>query len=183
MDSWLQVPDWLDTECGAMVLDSVESRMAHVIGLARRNVENDGGGPFAAAVFDATSGQLIAAGVNRVMASACSHAHAEMVAIARAEQHYATHDLGAAELPPLQLVSSCEPCAMCLGAICWSGLTELVCAARDADARAVGFDEGPKPANWQAELVQRQIAVRVDVLRDEAIAVLNDYAQRGGLIY
>ena len=33
-----------------------------------------------------------------------------------------------------ELVTTTEPCAMCLGAIPWSGLSSVVCGARDQDA-------------------------------------------------
>ena len=36
------------------------------------------------------------------------------------------------------------------------------------DARAVGFDEGPKPVAWVEELRRRGIEVTLDVLRDQA---------------
>ena len=72
---------------------------------------------------------------------------------------------------------------MCLGATPWSGVRHLVCAARDEDARAVGFDEGVKPTLWVGALEERGITVERDVLRQEAADVLREYADRGGEIY
>ena len=72
---------------------------------------------------------------------------------------------------------------MCLGAIPWSGVRGLVCGARDADARGIGFDEGAKPTDWVEALESRGIRVRQDVCRDEAVAVLREYAENGGPIY
>ena len=73
---------------------------------------------------------------------------------------------------------------MCLGACLWSGVRRVVCAARDEDARAaVGFDEGPKPQNWQAELNARGVDVQIDCLRDEAVAVLQQYKAQGGPLF
>jgi tRNA(Arg) A34 adenosine deaminase TadA len=86
-------------------------------------------------------------------------------------------------MPAHELVSSTEPCAMCLGAIPWSGVRGLVCGARDEDARAAGFDEGTKPANWAKALDERGIEVVRDVLRDEAREVLRSYVSGGGTIY
>ena len=82
-----------------------------------------------------------------------------------------------------RLVASTDPCAMCLGAIPWSGVRHLLTGARDSDARAIGFDEGPKVADWQGALRERGIEVRCDVLRDEARAVLEAYRDNGGSIY
>ncbi len=109
--------------------------------------------------------------------------HAEIVAIMVAQKIMGTFDLGAAGLPPLELVSSTEPCAMCLGAVVWSGVRRLVCGARDGDARAIGFDEGPKPDDWIAALKARGIAVRRDVGRQAAMGVLKHYVACGGLVY
>ena len=72
---------------------------------------------------------------------------------------------------------------MCFGAVPWSGISQLICGARDEDARGIGFDEGSKLSNWVAELNSRGISVLRDVLREEAVAVLNQYARTGGSIY
>jgi tRNA(Arg) A34 adenosine deaminase TadA len=160
-----------------------EERMAFVVDLARKNIVNGTGGPFAAAVFDAGSGRLIAAGVNMVTHAGLSFAHAEIVALAQAQAVLGGFDLGGAGMPRCELVSSTEPCAMCLGAIPWSGVRSLVCGARDEDARAVGFDEGAKPAGWAETLEARGITVLPDVLRESAAAVLREYAATGGTVY
>jgi tRNA(Arg) A34 adenosine deaminase TadA len=159
------------------------ARMRLAIALAAENARRGTGGPFGAAVFERASGRLVAVGVNRVEPSGCSHAHAEMLAIALAQRAVGGWDLGAPGLPRHELVSSSEPCAMCFGAIPWSGVRALVCGARAADAEAIGFDEGPKPARWAAALERRGIAVTRDVLRDEARAVLAGYAAAGRTIY
>lgn len=178
-----QLPDWIEglvSKRGACV--GLEQRMALVIEASRCNMEQ-GGGPFAAAVFEQSSGCLIALGVNRVISQGLSILHAEVVAICLAQRQLGVYDLGAAGRGSYQLVTSTEPCAMCLGAICWSGLESVVTGAREADAQEVGFDEGPKPADWVAELQQRGIQVQRDVLRSEAAAVLQEYRSAGGFVY
>jgi tRNA(Arg) A34 adenosine deaminase TadA len=94
-----------------------------------------------------------------------------------------SYDLGNEGAAPTVLVSSVEPCAMCLGATPWSGVSRLIIGARDADARAIGFDEGDKPGNWVESLNARGIEVTQDVLREEAAGVLNAYANAGNEIY
>ena len=163
-------------------LTSVESRMRFVIELAEANTEHRTGGPFGAAVFEPDSGRLVGAGVNLVESSNCSIAHAEMIAIATAQQTAGHYDLGRGPAT-CELVTSAEPCAMCLGAIPWSGVRRVVCAARGEDACEIGFDEGAKPADWVGELRSRGIEVVRDLLRSEAQAVFRHYAQTGGLIY
>lgn len=181
----LCLPDWL----GSFITDhqqpltTVESRMRLVIELARLNIEQRTGGPFGAAVFNLETHELVSAGVNLVVPSNCSIAHAEMIAISTAQQQLGNYDLGAAGMPPFELVSSTEPCAMCFGALPWSGIRHLSCGARDEDARAIGFDEGPKHPHWIKELKNRGISVDRDICRDEAREILNGYAEAEGVIY
>jgi hypothetical protein len=59
----------------------------------------------------------------------------------------------------------------------------LVCGARDEDARAIGFDEGNKSADWRAYLAGRGIALTEDIGREAALAVLEHYRDSGGEIY
>lgn len=181
----LRSPAWLSAHLESLptVHAGVEDRMKMVIELSRLSVERGTGGPFGAAVFERDSGRLLAAGVNSVERCGCSIAHAEIMAIMTAQGMLGTYDLGAEGLPVHELVSSTEPCAMCFGAIPWSGVRRVVCGARDEDARSIGFDEGPKPADWVSALQQRGIEVLRDVLRDDAAAVLRLYGASGGVIY
>ena len=181
----IEQPGWLhDFFAGPdKIAPDQQARMMLVVRLARLNVDRETGGPFAAAVFDAASGRLLAPGVNLVVGARCSVAHAEIVAIMAAQQILDTHDLGAPGMPHCQLVSSTEPCAMCLGAIPWSGVRSLVCGARAEDACSIGMDEGAKPERWVAALEQRGISVTRDVCRDDAVAVLQHYARTGGPLY
>lgn len=181
----LRLPEWISETLAdpCQAYGDVRSRMRLAIELARLNVEHGTGGPFGAAIFDLHEHRLLAPGVNLVVPSKCSVLHAEIVATIIAQQVVGDFDLGAEHLPPYELVSSTEPCAMCLGSVPWSGVRSLVCGARDEDARRVGFDEGPKPPDWVSELESRGISVRQDVCRDEAIAVLNRYMRDGGRVY
>jgi tRNA(Arg) A34 adenosine deaminase TadA len=159
-----------------------ESRMQLAIRLSRLNIEHGTGGPFGAAIFNIDTHALIAVGINLVVPTCCSLAHAEMVAIACAQQRLGQFDLGSGGAA-YELVTSCEPCAMCFGAIPWSGIRHLVCGARDADARAIGFDEGPKITAWKEALESRGITVETDICRQDATDVLQLYASSNGVIY
>jgi len=181
----LRLPGWVGEFLAGKgeVFGQAEERMRLVIDLGRRNIEEATGGPFGAGVFEMPGGKLLSAGVNMVIPSNCSMAHAEMVALALAQQKLSTYDLGGEGMPPCELVTSTEPCAMCLGAIPWSGVRSVVCGARGTDAVEVGFDEGSKPADWAGILQRRGIKVTREVLRQEARAVLQQYQERGGAIY
>ena len=179
------LPAWakLTVRQQKMPLVSRMDRMRFVIRLAMENVERGRGGPFGAAVFEAKKGTLVSIGVNIVTIANCSHSHAEMVALANAQKELKNFDLGATGFPEHELVTSCEPCAMCYGAIPWSGVRMLVCGARCEDAEAIGFDEGPKPKAWARALEVRGISVAQNVCRKEAVSVLQEYKKRGGMIY
>jgi tRNA(Arg) A34 adenosine deaminase TadA len=180
----IRLPDWLNVATTACPpLATREARMAFVIGLARRNVETGSGGPFGAAVFESASGRMLAAGTNLVVASRYAVAHAEILALSLAQKSIGNFDLGAQGLPDYELMTSVEPCAMCAGAVLWSGVRRLVCAAGSDDARAIGFDEGPKHPDWANELRARGIEVIEGVLRPQAVAVLDYYRAAGGPIY
>jgi tRNA(Arg) A34 adenosine deaminase TadA len=157
--------------------------MRLAIELASWNIERRTGGPFGAAIFEADTWRIVGVGVNLVETSNCSILHAEMVAIAVAQQAVGSYDLAAGGRARHELVTSVEPCAMCLGAIPWSGVRRVLCGARGEDACEIGFDEGAKPADWVGELNKRGVEVSRDILRDEARAVLRQYAEKGGTIY
>jgi len=158
-------------------------KMRFVIELSRLNVEHRTGGPFAAAVFDRRVGELVAPGVNVVLGGRCSVAHAEIMALAIAQRLVGSHDLAADDVSAHELVTSTEPCAMCLGAIPWSGVGRVVCGARDEDARSAGFDEGPKLDDWVGALGCRGIHVHRDICRESARSVLLRYRHEGGAVY
>lgn len=180
----VQLPKWVNT-CipdSKTVYSSIEERMELAVELAAQNIKHEGG-PFGAAIFERQTGKLIAPGINLVMQTNCSVVHAEIVAIILAQQKVASFDLGAEGLPAYELVTSTEPCAMCLGAIPWSGISSVVCGARDEDARSIGFDEGEKPEQWTEALEGRAIKVTRDILRNKAKAILQQYVDEGGIIY
>jgi tRNA(Arg) A34 adenosine deaminase TadA len=189
----LCLPDWVGQFLAGAerIFTSVEERMRLVITLSRLNIEHGTGGPFGAAVFEQETGRLVAPGVNMVIPANCSIAHAEIVSISIAQQVLGHYDLSGEEMPsavghPLreyELVTSTAPCAMCLGAIPWSGVRRVICGARDEDARSIGFDEGTKPLNWVSSLETRGITIIQDVLREEARKVLSQYYESGGVIY
>ena len=179
----IELPGWTGPFLAARQepLANISQRMRLAIDLAAKNVRQGTGGPFGALVVNEASGELVSVGVNLVTSSGFSVAHAEIVAVTLAQA--ATREWNLSLAGPLQLVTSCEPCAMCFGAVPWSGIKSLVCGARKKDAEAAGFDEGDKPGNWIRSLQRRGIVVQTGVLRPEAAAVLAAYRAGGGTIY
>ena len=108
--------------------------LEEALDLAVDNVESGLGGPFAALVV--ADGEIIARGTNRVTTVHDPTAHAEITAIRAACQ-----ERGDFHLDGCTLYATCEPCPMCLGAIYWARLDEVIYAATQADAAAAGFDD------------------------------------------
>lgn len=179
LPAWLL--DWERTLPEALRGDEAAMRVA--IEAAARNVRHGTGGPFGTVVVEVASGAVAGIGVNIVVSGGSSVLHAEMVAMMRAQHRAGFHKVGGADGIPMTLYTSAEPCAMCMGAIPWSGVDRVVCAATDADVRSIGFDEGDKPANWLSAYRLRGIAVSNGILRDEAVAVLRAYQTSGGVVY
>jgi tRNA(Arg) A34 adenosine deaminase TadA len=178
----LTLPAWVHEEVDAdRVYADANSRVALAIDLSRRNVAHGSGGPFGAAVFN-EAGRLIGIGVNRVVPTQCSSAHAEIMALSCSQQRlqrYRLNEDGAR----ITLATSSQPCAMCYGALLWAGIDELLIGANSDDVQTLaGFDEGPLPADWIGELEKRGIGVRCDLLREHARDVLRAYGE-SGIVY
>ncbi|HUG02407.1 MAG TPA: nucleoside deaminase [Longimicrobiales bacterium] len=177
-------PPWLEREIDwALRLSTVHERMRWVIELVEEQVRRGTGGPFAAAVFEAESGALVGVGLNRVVPLNNCCLHAEVVAIMVAQARVGSYSLGRDGMPVHELVTSCDPCAMCVGAAFWSGVGRIVAGADRDDAMAQGFDEGPVFSETYAYLAERGVQVERGVCRDEAAAVLERYVRGGGEIY
>ncbi len=160
-----------------------DDKVRLALALARENVLRETGGPFGAAVFEKETGALVAVGVNRVLPLSSSILHAEIVALLAAQSLRGSYTLRVPGLPAHELVTSCEPCAMCLGAALSSGVVRVVAGALREDAGRIGFEEGPVfPESWRY-LEDRGIEVVRGVLRHEASRVLDLYRERGGEIY
>ena len=180
----VDVPVWIDEVVNwdsAYATD--DDRMRLSIELARQNVLRGTGGPFGAAIFERSSGVLLSVGVNSVVRLNNSTLHAEMLAIMMAEQRIGRYTLARSPSVSYEIVSSCDPCAMCLGAMLWSGVSRLVSGADRNDATALSFEEGPVFPESYTYLEERGVTISRGVLRHEAAAVLELYRRQGGPIY
>jgi tRNA(Arg) A34 adenosine deaminase TadA len=181
-----QLPPWLVAELPSYntLLPTAEDRVRLTNRLAARNYKEGNGGPFAAIVVDPATGELISIGVNVVLSSGLSSVHAEVMALSLAQARLGSWDLGAAGGRALELVVNWRPCTMCYGALVWSGIKHLLLAGDGPECEELtGFDEGPMPTDWKAELEGRGIRVTSGVLRDDAVAVFAEYGRSGSLVY
>ena len=72
----LRLPGWVEEMLADRIYPTVEDRMRLAVELSRLNVRHGTGGPFGAAIFERETGELLAPGVNLVVGSSCSVAHA-----------------------------------------------------------------------------------------------------------
>ncbi|MDQ0596823.1 tRNA(Arg) A34 adenosine deaminase TadA [Streptomyces canus] len=174
----LALPDWIDEELADVpaVVPGRDERMRLVHRLADRNWREGNGGPFAALVAERDTGRIVSVGVNVVLASGVSSAHAEVLALGLAQTATGGWDLGGEGLPAHELVVNWRPCIQCYGATMWSGVRGLVVAGEGPELEEITtFDEGPLGADWAQQFAARGIEVVGDVLRDEALAVFRAY--------
>lgn len=135
--------------------------MRRAIALSCQGV-SEGGGPFGAVVVQ--GGRILGEGRNAVVPTRDPTAHAEVVAIRAACAAAGTHDLSGAVI-----YTSCEPCPMCLGAIWWARIGQVVFANDRADAAAIGFDDAAIYQEVARPLPERVLPMR-RLLAQEAIA-------------
>lgn len=103
------------------------------IALATENVAT-GGRPFGSLVVLGT--RVVSTGTNDVLVDNDPTAHAEIVAIRRA-----CRTLGVSTLAGCELITSCEPCPMCLAAALWARVDQITYAATRYDAAVAGFED------------------------------------------
>lgn len=182
----LNLPDWTATSLARIpeIFATAEERMNLVLQFSRQNARENTGGPFAAAVFEQNTGRIIAMGVNRVIATSCSCAHAEIMALGLAQKRLGAYDLGGPGLSGHELVVNWQPCVMCFGAVLWSGVRHLSIAGSGPELEELtGFDEGPMHPQWREELAKRGISLHENVLRKEAITLFRWFKRSGRIVY
>jgi len=181
----IALPLWIaDVVDRSQTFPDDESRVRLAIQLARENVERQTGGPFGAAIFEARSGRLVSVGVNLVAPLSNSVLHAETVAIMFAQRDVGSFTLATqSDHTSHVLATSCAPCAMCLGAIHWSGVSRVLIGATRDDATRIGFDEGPVFPESIAYLERNGIHFVDGIARDSAVAVFDRYIELGRPIY
>src|SRR5690606_10739338 len=170
------------------VLPTHADRMELALRLAARNPLEGSGGPFAALVVDTATGELVSAGVNLVLSSGLSAAHAEITALSLAQTRIGDWDLGATGAPDRELVVNWRPCAQCYGAVLWSGVKRLVIAGEGPEVEHLtGFDEGPMREDWAEQLRRRGVEVVIGVRREQAVSMFAEYGraavERGLTVY
>jgi len=130
--------------------DTDKALLAAAVARARKS-RDDGNHPFGAVLAGPDGGILLDSG-NTVPAEGDCTGHAE-TNLARAASRAYHRDF----LRTCTLYSSAEPCAMCAGAIYWSGIGRLVYALSEADLRGLTGDD---PENPTLDLPCREVFAR-----------------------
>src|SRR4026209_345304 len=140
----VEYPDWTDSVVEwSRSYGSDEERMRLAIAISRANVERGTGGPFGAVIFEAPSGRVVSIGMNSVVRYQNCTLHAELVAFMMAQRRVGSFTLNTPHLAAHELFTSCEPCAMCLGATLWSGVRRVVYRGTRGGASRRHLPEGP----------------------------------------
>jgi tRNA(Arg) A34 adenosine deaminase TadA len=140
-------------------MTSDEPYLRQAIALARDNASR-GGRPFGAVVVK--DGQVLATGVNEILASGDPTAHAELLAI-----RAAARALGAPRLDGCTVYASVHPCPMCLAAMHLCGVQEVAYAYSNEEGEPYGlstaavYAEMAKPVHAQ-QLPVRHVPVRAE---------------------
>jgi tRNA(Arg) A34 adenosine deaminase TadA len=147
--------------------------LSRALELARENVAT-GGGPFGAVVV--RGDEVIATGTNLVTPTLDPTAHAEVVAIRNA-----CAAVGDFRLPGCVLVSSCEPCPLCLAAALWARVDAVLYAADRDDAAEAGFDDRAFYELFAAPRDTWHVPVR-QVLHQEATSPFTAWSSLGARV-
>jgi tRNA(Arg) A34 adenosine deaminase TadA len=151
--------------------DSDQAWLTRAIALSQRS-RDEGNHPFAAIVVDA-SGKALAEAMNDIHADCTSHA--ELVAVRLASSKF-----NPMQLRDATLYSSAEPCAMCAGAIYWSGIGRVAYALSEKRLLQLtgNHPENPTlslPCREAFARGQRVIEVVGPLLEDEAAVPHKDF--------
>jgi tRNA(Arg) A34 adenosine deaminase TadA len=147
-----------------------EAHMREVFAVARR-ARAHGNRPFGALLV-AGNGAVLAAAENSQVTDEQVFAHAEMNLLHRAVQQF-TPDV----LATSTLYTSAEPCAMCAGAIFWSGVSRLVYGlSGDRLHQMSGYSPQMLVASARDVLARtgRQVEIIGPIFEAEAEAILRE---------
>jgi guanine deaminase len=155
------------------------SRMQRAVALSKWAADTNRF-PIAATIIG-PDGQEIAASTNTELdpsspLAGTPIAHAEISAIVQACRR-----LGTRILPPgSKMITTCEPCPMCLGAMNFAGIKEFIYGNSVLDTnqfRAFGFKDADLYADFAKQAGLRQVP-GFQLLRDQAFSVLQQWQQK-----
>ena len=161
---------------GNIALSAEDLERLRVTLLVASSSRVNGNHPFGSVLTDA-AGTVVLEAENTVVTDRDATGHAETNLVRLASHRY-TPD----ELAEFTLYTSCEPCAMCSGAIYWAGIGRVVFALAESELYAItgANEENPTmrlPCREVFAAGQRETVVAGPALdlRAEATAVHHDF--------
>jgi tRNA(Arg) A34 adenosine deaminase TadA len=151
------------------IIPSEKEIMRRLIRVAEVGIQNGRKAPFVAAVVS-EKGTVVSVAHNKVAQNIDSTAHAEILAIRQAQKKLKTTNLKKWKQNRLLLITTCQPCVMCSGAIHWAGLTQVVAAARHTDALKGGIAHDLM-SDASTLFRNQKLKYKRDVFRKEAAQV------------
>lgn len=149
---------------------AIDNAMRRAIQLSIEKMQAGCGGPFGAVIIK--DGTIIAEGWNQVTSTNDPTAHAEVVAIRNACKTLNTFDLQGCEL-----VTSCEPCPMCLASAMWARIDHVIFANTRFDAADIGFDDEFFYKELALDMRDRSMPL-TSHMRDEAIKAFDLWKEK-----
>ncbi len=149
--------------------------MARAIHLSSNKMKEGVGGPFGAVILKDNT--VIAEGWNQVTSTHDPTAHAEVVAI-----RSACKSLGTFTLEGCTLVTSCEPCPMCLAASYWARMSKIYYANTRDDAAEIGFSDLHLYEEIALPMEQRTVPM-TQLMRDEGLKAFHEWAEKTDKIH
>src|SRR5690606_7759769 len=144
--------------------------MTQAIEQSRNGMQNNEGGPFGAIVVK--EGKIVGVGNNKVTSSDDPTAHAEVVAI-----RDACKKLNTCQSDGCVIYTSCEPCAMCSGAIYGARPDKVYYANTREDAAQIGFDDDFIYNEINLPMEKRKIPFE-QISREEALKVFRQWSEK-----
>lgn len=151
-------------------MEQITTAMRRAIKLSHEKMQGGHGGPFGAVIIK--DGEIISEGWNQVTSSNDPTAHAEVVAIRNACKILNTFNLQGCVL-----VTSCEPCPMCLAASYWARVDKIYYANTRFDAADIGFDDSFFYDELSKEIEHRQVPM-ITLLRDEGLVAFKAWSKK-----
>jgi guanine deaminase len=135
---------------------------------AKTSLVDNAGGVFGCVIV--RDGEILGEGANRVVAENDPTWHGEMEAI-----RAACKKEGSFKLKNATLITSAEPCPMCMAAIYWAGIERVVYASTNGDALEYGdFDDSMIYRELAKPVNQRSVKCE-QIMREEAVEVWKKY--------
>ncbi|MGO4711807.1 nucleoside deaminase [Bradyrhizobium sp. 2TAF24] len=133
-------------------MSTTEHYLQEAVRLARANMMA-GGRPFGAVIV--RNGEVVATGVNEMVATNDPTAHAELVAV-----RAASRKLGSPHLSGAAVYASGHPCPMCMAAMRLAGISEVYYAYSNDDGAPFGLSTAAIYADLAKPFAEQSMKIR-----------------------